>query len=100
MKKIFLLVCLSLFTTSVFASEKSSKSVTLTDYLNLSGSVYVPSNNSYVSGYVTGWLSMRDSSGGYYTNNTYVNANLSFWASSNYVYTIVYPNVYFTVYKL
>jgi len=76
-----------------------SKYLRLSGYLSLSGNIYVPSQNSYASGYVSGWVSLKDSSGEYYTNSTYVNAYVSFWAGSNYVYVTAYPNQNLTVYK-
>jgi len=65
MKKIILGAVLLLTQVSFLTSEETreSKSVMLSGYLSLSGSIYVPSQNSYASGYVNGWLSLRDSSG-------------------------------------
>lgn len=101
MKKIILGAVLLLTQVSFLTSEETreSKSVMLSGYLSLSGSIYVPSQNSYASGYVNGWLSLRDSSGEYYTNNTYLNVYVGFFVNSNYVYVTAYPNQYLTVYK-
>ncbi|HOJ85594.1 MAG TPA: hypothetical protein PK103_05890 [Elusimicrobiales bacterium] len=102
MKKIiaFFMFSMSVLSFNAIADgEVSSKSVNLTGYLNLSGSVYVPNQNSYASGYVGGWLSLKDSTGKYYTNNTYINVNVNFYVNGSYVYVTVYPNQYLSVYK-
>ncbi|MBP7795978.1 MAG: hypothetical protein KA059_04290 [Elusimicrobiales bacterium] len=86
---------------SLYALELNTtkKTVTLSGYLNLSGTAHVPPNSINVTTYVTGWVSLRDSSGNYHTNNTYINTNVSFWINGNsYVSSIAYPNVYVTVY--
>ncbi|MCX7641734.1 MAG: hypothetical protein N2Z20_03775 [Elusimicrobiales bacterium] len=98
MKKLIFIVTLAIG-ISVFSSNVEAKYITLSGYLTLSGNIYVPSQNSYASGYVSGWVELRDYSGEYYTRNIYVNTYVSFWASSNYVYTTAYPYTYFTVYN-
>lgn len=102
MKKIiafFMVSALFLAFKAIANGEGSSKSVNLTGYLNLSGSIYVPNQNSYASGYVGGWLSLKDSTGKYYTNNTYINVNVNFYVNGSYVYVTVCPNQYLSVYK-
>ncbi len=102
MKKIKLILVVLVFCgITISSSEKlnSGKYVTLSGYLSLSGSAYVPSNNSYVTAYLNGWVILRDSLGNYYTANTYVTATANFWASNNYVLTQAYPNTYITVYN-
>lgn len=98
MRQGLILISLSLLLLS-FNSKVEAKYVGLSGYLTLSGSIYVPSPNSYASGYVSGWVTLKDSSGEYTTGNIYVNAYVNFFASSNYIYTTAYPNTYFTVYN-
>lgn len=98
MRSSLILTFFVLFFLSLDA-KLDAKYVTLSGYLTLNGNVYVPSQNSYASGYVNGWVSLRDSSGEYTTGNIYVNTHVGFWVSSNYVYTTAYPNTYFSVYN-
>lgn len=98
MKKLAKLIFIVSF-IFVINSTAWAKYVTLSGYLNLSGTIFVPSQNSYVSGYVNGWVSLKDTTGNYYTNNIYVNSYVGFFVNSNYVYTTTYPNAYFTVYN-
>ncbi len=58
MKKIIFWLFIIFF---AFLPQAEAKYVTLVGYLNLSGNVYVPSQNSYASGYVSGWVSLKDS---------------------------------------
>lgn len=92
------IVVLFFVVIAAMCASAQAKYITLSGYLNLSGTVYVPSQNSYASGYVSGSVTLRDGSG-YYTNNIYVNSHVSFWASSNYIYTYTYPNTCFSVYN-
>lgn len=96
MKK-FLLIFTLLFSVIYLSAE--TKYITLSGYLTLSGTFYVPSKDSYVSGYVNGSVTLRDSSGNYHTNLIYVNSHVGFWASNNYIHTYTYPHECFSVYN-
>jgi hypothetical protein len=74
--------------------------ISLSGYVNLRGSGFMPSNGGYMSVYMSGSFTMRDISSGVTTNNVYLNENVSFWANENqYISQSVYINKYVSLYK-
>ena len=74
--------------------------VSLSGYVNLRGSGFIPSNGGYMSLYMSGSFTMRDFSSGVTTNTVYLNENVSFWANENqYINQSVYINKYVSLYK-
>lgn len=77
-----------------------SQYVTLSDYVTLRGSGFIPQNGGYVTIYVSGWVQFRDSSGKYTTDRVYINERCSFWVRDNqYIREKVYVSETVSVYK-
>ncbi|MBI4656658.1 MAG: hypothetical protein HY746_07930 [Elusimicrobia bacterium] len=81
--------------------ETKSQYVSVSGYVHLTGSGWVPgTNGGFTTVNMTGWATFRDSSGKVTSNNTYVNVLASMWIYPNqYVFQTVWPNVHVQFYK-
>ncbi|MBU2530643.1 MAG: hypothetical protein KKD35_06355 [Elusimicrobia bacterium] len=82
------------------AKKTKGEYISLSDYVNLSGSGFLPSNGGYTTIYLTGWVTFRDMSGKITSNQVYMNERVSFWSKENqYISESVYVNKNIQLYK-
>lgn|GEM_PF-3732446 len=86
--------------SKVLTQKRNRRYVSLSGYLTLNGSGFMPSGGGYTTIYVSGWVTLWDSSREYTTNSVYIDEPCSFWAKENqYISENVYINKSVPVYK-
>lgn len=80
--------------------KTKSQYISLSGYVSLRGSGFMPNNGGYTSIYMSGSFTMSDIYSGVTTNTVYLNENVSFWANENqYINQTVYITKYVSLYK-
>jgi hypothetical protein len=77
---------------------KSSRYVTISGPLSLSGQAYVSQPGGWVTATLSGWLDVSDSSGRVRSRNEYVTTTASFMANGSWVNGTVWVNQYVSIY--